>query len=58
MMLSKERTIGCMRKFLKCDSNTCLGDCEDCENNFQEDWMCDVLPSALIWLKNGEENNV
>lgn len=59
MILSKEITIECMENFLKCDSNTCLGDCEECKNNFQEDWSYDVLPSALMWLKeNGEENNV
>lgn len=59
-MLSKERTIECMEKFLRCECNHCWRmDCDECENNFSESWIYDVLPSALMWLKeNGEEGNV
>ena len=52
-MITKERTVDCAEKFLQCykDEEICIGECDGCKNDFPENWLDEVLPSALHWLK-------
>ena len=54
-MMTKERTINCVEKFLQCYTNKdlCMGECDGCKNDFSENWIDEVLPSALYWLREG-----
>lgn len=55
-MITKERTIDCVEKFLRCytDKELCDGWCDRCKHDFSENWLDEVLPSALYWLKENK----